>query len=122
MILPAFTFEQYTDYVDLLKQKIAIDYKEDVVDDVEGIRKEIFEHYTKDVDTSDKQAMMRICAEYTGDSIFHTGQLATAESAARHGDDVWFYHFDYCVPEGLGALRDALPYIGTCLEKAKAMM
>uniref|UniRef100_A0A1I7TFI7 Carboxylic ester hydrolase n=1 Tax=Caenorhabditis tropicalis TaxID=1561998 RepID=A0A1I7TFI7_9PELO len=111
-ILFAFTLcdEPYDNYTQLLQQKIAEDYKEDVVDDVEGVRKEIFEYYTKDM-PRDEETIMKRAAEYVGDSLFHTGMLATAESAARHGDDVWLYMFDYCNPDGFGALKDALPYV-----------
>ncbi|EGT34576.1 hypothetical protein CAEBREN_29559 [Caenorhabditis brenneri] len=109
-ILFTFTMTPFSNYTELLQQKIAEDYKEDVVDDVEGIRKEIFDYYTKDIPRDD-DTMMRRAAEFVGDSIFHTGQLATAESAARHGDDVWFYQFDYCNPDGFGPLKDALPYL-----------
>ncbi|EFP10946.1 hypothetical protein CRE_30907 [Caenorhabditis remanei] len=110
-ILFAFNHSTYSNYTELLQQKIAEDYKEDVVDDVEGVRKEIFDYYTKDI-PNDDDTMMRRAAEFVGDSVFHTGQLATAESAARHGDEVWFYKFDYCNPDGFGPVRDALPYVG----------
>ncbi|CAI2353619.1 unnamed protein product [Caenorhabditis sp. 36 PRJEB53466] len=110
-ILFAFNYPTFKDYTDLLHQKIAEDYKEDVVTDVEGVRKEIFDYYTKDIPRDD-DTMMRRAAEFVGDSIFHTGVLATAESAAKHGDDVWLYVFDYCNPDGFGVLKDVLPYIG----------
>ncbi|CCD72924.2 Carboxylic ester hydrolase [Caenorhabditis elegans] len=101
----------YKDYTDLLRLKIEEDYKEDVVDDVEGIRKEIFEYYTKNISEGDEEAIMRKAAEFVGDSIFHTGVRATAQNAAEHGDEVWLYNFDYCNPDGFAPLKGYLPYI-----------
>ncbi|UMM36123.1 hypothetical protein L5515_008427 [Caenorhabditis briggsae] len=111
-ILFAFTqlSEPHSNYSELLKNWIALDYKEDNMDNLESVRKEIFEYYTKNI-PKDEDTMMRRTAEYVGDSLFHTGQLATAESAAKYGDDVWFYKFDFCNPNGFGAVKDALPYV-----------
>uniref|UniRef100_A0A8R1EK27 COesterase domain-containing protein n=1 Tax=Caenorhabditis japonica TaxID=281687 RepID=A0A8R1EK27_CAEJA len=81
-ILFAFNHFKYTDYTDLLKQHIAVDYKQDVVDDVEGVRKEILDFYTKDYPTDDDHMMRRV-AEFVGDSIFHTGILVDSSKCRR---------------------------------------
>ncbi|ULT90339.1 hypothetical protein L3Y34_008589 [Caenorhabditis briggsae] len=84
----AFTDPHFTTADEVLKRKIAAEFKEDVVDNPEKIRRDIFEYYMNFNRDSDEKKLVA----YTGDSIFNAGVILAAKSLATHGNTVFFMY------------------------------
>ncbi|EGT34577.1 hypothetical protein CAEBREN_28719 [Caenorhabditis brenneri] len=107
----AFSDPYFTTADDVLKKKILMEYKEDVVENPEKYQKEVFDYYMNyNKDFNEKKL---IAVRYTGDSIFNAGVLLAAESLKNHGNTVFFYVFDYCNPDGFGPIGNILPFKGS---------
>ncbi|CAP36311.2 Protein CBG18991 [Caenorhabditis briggsae] len=87
-LLFAFTDPHFTTADEVLKRKIAAEFKEDVVDNPEKIRRDIFEYYMNFNRDSDEKKLVA----YTGDSIFNAGVILAAKSLATHGNTVFFMY------------------------------
>uniref|UniRef100_A0A8R1HLS6 Carboxylic ester hydrolase n=1 Tax=Caenorhabditis japonica TaxID=281687 RepID=A0A8R1HLS6_CAEJA len=103
----AFTNPAFTNSVDELKRRIAIEFGDDMVENFEEVRQQIFEQYSR-VDNG--TTMEENLVQFVGDSMFNVGILLAAENCAKKGDDVYFYVFDYCNPDGFGQFTDLLPF------------
>lgn len=87
-------------------------YGSDVVSNPEEVQKKFYERYTEGVDKSDENAMKKKLAEAVGDEFFNVGVLQAAKAAAKHGNEVYFYTFEYTNPEGFGMFAELLPFKG----------
>uniref|UniRef100_A0A8R1HYR2 Carboxylic ester hydrolase n=1 Tax=Caenorhabditis japonica TaxID=281687 RepID=A0A8R1HYR2_CAEJA len=82
----------------------------DVVENPEEIQKVFYEQYTNGVDKSDEEAMKKKLVEAVGDEFFNVGVYLAAKNAAKHGNEVYFYTFEYANPEGFGMFGGMLPF------------
>ncbi|CAL2045483.1 unnamed protein product [Caenorhabditis brenneri] len=105
-LLFAFTDPYFTSADDVLKKKISMEYKEDVVENPEKYQKEVFDYYMNYNQDSNEKKLVA----YTGDSIFNAGVLLAAESLKNHGNTVFFYVFNYCNTDGFGPIGNILPF------------
>uniref|UniRef100_A0A1I7TFI4 Carboxylic ester hydrolase n=1 Tax=Caenorhabditis tropicalis TaxID=1561998 RepID=A0A1I7TFI4_9PELO len=105
-LLFAFTDPNFTTADEILKKRIASEYKEDVMENSDSFHQKVFEYYTNYNSENNEKKLVA----YTGDSIFNSGVLLAVESLAQHGNSVYFYVFDYCNPEGFGVLNGILPF------------
>ncbi|EGT46979.1 hypothetical protein CAEBREN_01853 [Caenorhabditis brenneri] len=74
-LLFAFSDPYFTTADDVLKKKIPMEYKEDVVENPEEYQKEVFDYYMNYIQDSNEKKLVA----YTGDSIFNAGVLLAAE-------------------------------------------
>lgn len=89
-----------------MKKQISLNFKGDLFDDSEDVQRQIFDFYIKKNPESAEKALI----QFVGDTNFNLGALSGAESHARHGNQVFFYVFDYCNPDSFGALGALLPF------------
>uniref|UniRef100_A0A8R1DZ36 G_PROTEIN_RECEP_F1_2 domain-containing protein n=1 Tax=Caenorhabditis japonica TaxID=281687 RepID=A0A8R1DZ36_CAEJA len=85
-------------------------YGPDVVTEPEEIQKKCYEFYTNGVDKSDEEAMKKKLIEAVGDLYFNVGVYLSAKNALKHGNEVFFYTFEYANPEGFGMFGGMLPF------------
>ncbi|KAF1753129.1 hypothetical protein GCK72_019685 [Caenorhabditis remanei] len=85
-------------------------YGKDVVSNPDETQRMFYENYTKEVDASDEFAMKKKLIEAFGDEYFNFGVLQAAKSAAKYGNDVYLYTFNYTNPDGFGMWNDMLPF------------
>ena len=128
MFASAFTDPSFTTAEVVLKKKIKMEYKEDVVENPEEICKQILDYYMNFNNESNEKKLVSVSYQlnsgkllyykfqYTGDSIFNAGVLLAAQSLAEHGNSVYLYGFDYCNPDGFGPLGGILPFKGASEE------
>ncbi|CAP28331.2 Protein CBG08703 [Caenorhabditis briggsae] len=82
-------------------ETVSLLFGEDMVNDVEENKKKLVELYMKDVDTTDKDAVMKRTVEFVGDAWFNIGILNTAKSCAKYGNNVYLASFDYYCKDGI---------------------
>ncbi|CAI2353621.1 unnamed protein product [Caenorhabditis sp. 36 PRJEB53466] len=85
-------------------------YGPDVVTNPEETQKKFYEFYTDGVDKSDEEAMKKKLVEAVGDEFFNVGVLQAVKAAAKHGNDVYFYSFEYANPKGFGMFEGMIPF------------
>ncbi|KAK6015330.1 Carboxylesterase [Ostertagia ostertagi] len=78
----------------------------DYDNDVEDVRRDVFEFYMKDVVSKDKARITERLVQLMGDYAINVGVLQYARKMSEYGNDVYFYCFDYFNPDGFGFLRN----------------
>lgn len=105
-LLFAFTDPNFTTSTEMMKKKISEEYKKDLVENPEKVHQEVFDFYMNLKSLSNEEKFVA----YVGDSIFNAGVLLAAESLANHGNEVYFYVFNYCNPDGFGPIGNMFPF------------
>lgn len=82
------------------------------MDKTEEVVEKLKKRYSGGIDQKDEAAVRKKFIEFLGDVVFNNGILKTAKSAARNGNDVYLYSFDYCNPNGYGPLGNLLDFKG----------
>ncbi|CCD69466.1 Esterase cest-33 [Caenorhabditis elegans] len=85
-------------------------YGKDVVSNPDEIQKIFYEKYVEGVDKSDELAMRKKLCEALGDEFFNVGVIQAAKNAAKHGNEVYFYTFEYVNPDSFGMWDGMMPF------------
>ncbi|WKY04925.1 hypothetical protein Q1695_005717 [Nippostrongylus brasiliensis] len=84
----------------------------DYGNDVDEVRREIFDFYLKDVNPKNKAKIYERFIEFMGDYAINAGTYQYARKMTQYGNEVYFYCFDYANPDGFGWLRFTMPFKG----------
>lgn len=107
MAIPDPMYSRIGDSIDVSASKL---FKSDVVVNPEEVQEYLKSIYIEGIDASDTPFVRKRFIEFLGDAVFNTGILSSVQAAAKSGNDVFLYSFDYCNPKGYGPLNELLDF------------
>nr|ACI49082.1 hypothetical protein Cbre_JD11.006 [Caenorhabditis brenneri] len=105
--VPDPVYTRIGDNIDFSASKL---FGPDVVDDSEDVLKTLNDSYLQGIEQSNTVSVRKRFIEFLGDAVFNDGILKSVQSAAKSGNDVYFYSFDFCNPDGYGPLGEMLDF------------
>ncbi|CAL2045481.1 unnamed protein product [Caenorhabditis brenneri] len=107
MAIPDPVYTRIGDNIDFSARKL---FGPDVVDNSEDVLKTLHDSYLQGIEQSNTVSVRKRFIEFLGDAVFNDGILKSVQSAAKSGNDVYFYSFDFCNPDGYGPLLEMLDF------------